>query len=122
MHLFFRYQSKIYTRSFACRAFAVNHLALWHLTCFVSGSLNPGAGAYIMAESKEQHWRALCAAAAQEPDSEKVALLVDQILEALDEPRDIIRTDQPSQSRRSKYAAPETAGSLGSPVDHSRIL
>jgi hypothetical protein len=49
-----------------------------------------------MAENNEQHWRALCAAAAEEPDSEKVAWLVDQILEALDEPRDVIRTDQPS--------------------------
>jgi hypothetical protein len=74
-----------------------------------------------MAENNEQHWRALCAAAAEEPDSEKVAWLVDQILEALDEPRDIIRTDRPSQSGTSKYAAPGTTGSLGSPVDHSRI-
>lgn len=39
-----------------------------------------------MAENNEPHWRALCAAAAEEPDSEKVAWLVDQILEALDEP------------------------------------
>jgi hypothetical protein len=76
-----------------------------------------------MAENNEQHWRALCAAAAEEPDSEKVAWLVDQILEALDEPRDIIiRTDRPSQSGTSKYTAPATAESLGSPVDHSRIL
>jgi hypothetical protein len=75
-----------------------------------------------MAENNEQHWRALCAAAAEEPDSEKVACLVDQILEALNEPRDMIRTGQPSQSGTSKYAAPATAGSLGSPVDHSRIL
>jgi hypothetical protein len=75
-----------------------------------------------MAENNEQHWRALCAAAAEEPDSEKVAWLVDQILEALDEPRDIIRTDRPSQSGTSKFAAPGTTGSLGSSVDHSRIL
>jgi len=75
-----------------------------------------------MAENNEPHWRALCAAAAEEPDSEKVAWLVDQILEALDEPRDIIRTDQPGQSGTSKYPAPGTAGSLGSPVGHSRIL
>jgi hypothetical protein len=51
-----------------------------------------------MAEGTEKHWRALCAAAAQEPDSEKVASLVDQILEALDEHREIIHTDRPSQS------------------------
>lgn len=74
-----------------------------------------------MAENNEQHWRALCAAAAEEPDSEKVAWLVDQILEALNEPRDIVRTDRPSQSGTSKYA-PGTTGSLGSPIDHSRIL
>jgi hypothetical protein len=51
-----------------------------------------------MAENTEKDWRALCAAAALEPNSEKVASLVDQILEALDEHREIIRTDRPSQS------------------------
>jgi hypothetical protein len=75
-----------------------------------------------MAGNNEQDWRTLCAAAAEEPDSEKVAWLVDQILEALDEPTGIIRPDQPSQSGTSKYAAPGTAGSLGSSVDHSGIL
>ena len=49
-------------------------------------------------ESHEKRWRALCAAAAQEPNSEKVASLVDQILEALDEQKKVIRTDRPLQS------------------------
>lgn len=43
-----------------------------------------------MAESiqpgrKEEHWRELCAAAAVEPDSDKLVSLVEQILEAFDE-------------------------------------
>jgi hypothetical protein len=49
-------------------------------------------------ESHEKYWRALCAAAAQEPDSEKVASLVDQILKALDEHKEVIRTARPIQS------------------------
>ena len=48
-------------------------------------------------ESHEKRWRALCAAAAQEPDSDKVASLVNQILEALDESSEGIRTDRPSR-------------------------
>jgi hypothetical protein len=38
-----------------------------------------------MAESNRKDWRELCAAAAKEPDSEKVVSLVHQILRALDE-------------------------------------
>jgi hypothetical protein len=38
-----------------------------------------------MAESNPTNWRELCAAAATEPDSEKLADLVDQIIKALDE-------------------------------------
>ena len=38
-----------------------------------------------MAENKRKHWRELCAAAAAEPDSEKVVSLVNQILQAFDE-------------------------------------
>jgi hypothetical protein len=38
-----------------------------------------------MAESKGKDWRELCAAAAQEPDSEKLVSLVNQILQAFDE-------------------------------------
>ena len=38
-----------------------------------------------MAESKQTDWRDLCAAAAIEPDSEKLADLVDQLIKALDE-------------------------------------
>jgi hypothetical protein len=37
-----------------------------------------------MAESNRSDWRELCAAAAKEPDSEKLADLVDQIIKALD--------------------------------------
>jgi hypothetical protein len=38
-----------------------------------------------MAESNRTHWRELCAAAAAEPDSQKLADLVDEIIRALDE-------------------------------------
>jgi hypothetical protein len=38
-----------------------------------------------MVASKGKHWRELCAEAAEEPDSEKVAYLVNQILQAFDE-------------------------------------
>jgi hypothetical protein len=38
-----------------------------------------------MAESNRIDWRELCAAAVKEPDSEKLADLVDQIIKALDE-------------------------------------
>ena len=38
-----------------------------------------------MAESNRKDWRELCAAAAQEPDSEKLFSLVNQILQAFDE-------------------------------------
>ena len=38
-----------------------------------------------MAEGKRIDWRELCAAAAKEPDSEKLADLVDEIIKALDE-------------------------------------
>ena len=38
-----------------------------------------------MAESKHKDWRELCAAAAQEFDPDKLASLVHQIIQALDE-------------------------------------
>jgi hypothetical protein len=38
-----------------------------------------------MDSNKGKHWRELCAEAAEEPDSEKVASLVNQILQAFDE-------------------------------------
>lgn len=37
-----------------------------------------------MAESKSSDWRELCAAAIKEQDAQKVFLLVDQIIEAVD--------------------------------------
>jgi hypothetical protein len=38
-----------------------------------------------MSESKRDDWRELCAAAAKEPDSDKLVSLVNQILDVLDE-------------------------------------
>jgi hypothetical protein len=38
-----------------------------------------------MDRNKGKHWRQLCAEAAEESDSEKVASLVNQILQAFDE-------------------------------------
>jgi hypothetical protein len=38
-----------------------------------------------MAESNQSDWRDLCAAAAFEPNSERLADLVDQLIKALDE-------------------------------------
>jgi hypothetical protein len=52
-----------------------------------------------MAESNQTDWRELCAAAAIEPDSEKVADLVDQIIKALDQ-----RGDEPKQC--GEYSRP----------------
>jgi hypothetical protein len=40
-----------------------------------------------MAESNQERWRELCAAAAEEPDSDKLLFLVSQILEAFDNPQ-----------------------------------
>jgi hypothetical protein len=37
-----------------------------------------------MSEGKRSEWQELCAAAVTEPDSKKLADLVDQLLEALD--------------------------------------
>jgi hypothetical protein len=38
-----------------------------------------------MAQRNGKDWRALCAAAVEEPDSEKVVSLVNQIIQALDD-------------------------------------
>ena len=38
-----------------------------------------------MVQSKGKDWRELCAAAAEEPDSEKLVSLVNEILQAFDE-------------------------------------
>jgi hypothetical protein len=46
------------------------------------------SGARTMAESDQTGWRELCAAAAKEPDSEKLVNLVDQIIHALDAHRE----------------------------------
>jgi len=40
-----------------------------------------------MAESNRERWRELCAAAAEETDSEQLFFLVNQILEAFDNPQ-----------------------------------
>jgi hypothetical protein len=53
-----------------------------------------------MAESKGKDWRELCAAAAQEPDSEKLVSLVNQILQAFDErDQEVIVSTRPLGSR-----------------------
>jgi hypothetical protein len=53
-----------------------------------------------MAENDGKDWRELCAAAAEEPDSEKLVSLVNQILQAFDE-RDqgVILSGRPLRSR-----------------------
>ncbi len=51
-----------------------------------------------MADSKCKDWRELCAAAAEEPDSEKLVSLVNQILQAFDE-RDQELSTRPLGSR-----------------------
>jgi hypothetical protein len=63
-----------------------------------------------MAESNQPNWRKLCAAAATEPDSEKLADLIDQIIKALDQ-----RGNEPKQCgeysptvRRRRYLALES--------------
>jgi hypothetical protein len=40
---------------------------------------------HSMAENNQEDWRELCAAAAKEPDSDKLFSLVNQILEAFDD-------------------------------------
>jgi hypothetical protein len=53
-----------------------------------------------MAENKHKHWRELCAAAAEEPDSEKLVSLVNQILQAFDErDQEVILSKRPLGSR-----------------------
>jgi hypothetical protein len=52
-----------------------------------------------MAESNRSDWRELCAAAAEETDSEKLVDLVDQIIKALDE-------------RAGRFASPSQFGQL----------
>jgi len=63
-----------------------------------------------MARGNQTNWRELCAAAVAEPDSEKLADLVDQIIKALDE-----RGNEPKQCgeysptlRRQRHPALES--------------
>lgn len=54
-----------------------------------------------MAENSEKRWRELCAAAAVEPDSEKLVTLVHQILQAFDErDRGDLLSERPDQHCR----------------------
>jgi hypothetical protein len=47
-----------------------------------------------MAESNRERWRELCAAAAEETDSDRLFFLVNQILEAFDQPqKSVVSTD-----------------------------
>ena len=50
-----------------------------------------------MTERKPEDWRKLCAAAANEPDSEKLFSLVSQILEAFDDRRKDPRASSPAE-------------------------
>jgi hypothetical protein len=63
----------------------VNNLAIWHRACSLTKLSEPRHGEQRMDMSKGKHWRELCAEAAEEPDSEKVASLVNRILQAFEE-------------------------------------
>jgi hypothetical protein len=53
-----------------------------------------------MSKQKQGDWRELCAAAANEPDPEKLASLIDQIIQAMDSNTPgSLTTDHPSQLR-----------------------
>ena len=54
-----------------------------------------------MAESKNNHWRELCAAAAKEEDPKKLSLLVRQIVKALDERTPHSDTSDSAQAPRN---------------------
>lgn len=76
----------------------INDLALWHGSCFQPSGIHSTLGATMPeGKSSEKDWRELCAAAAKEPDSEKVVSLVHQILRAFDE-----RDQAVALSRRRK--------------------
>ncbi len=47
-------------------------------------------------ETKKENWRELCAEAANEPDPERLASLVDRIIQVMDEARQRITGDRPS--------------------------
>jgi hypothetical protein len=47
-----------------------------------------------MAESNRERWRELCAAAAEEPDSDKLLFLVSQILDAFESPQEFDRPQE----------------------------
>ena len=64
---------------------AINNLAVWHGTCFQQKSLLARLGEKRMDASNGKDWRELCAEVADEPDSERVVSLVNQILQAFDE-------------------------------------
>jgi hypothetical protein len=57
----------------------------WHRTCFQEPTIHDEQENLAMPENTGKDWRQLCADAAQEPDSEKLFLLVHQILDAIDE-------------------------------------
>jgi hypothetical protein len=63
----------------------INNLRLWHRACIQHWVVNFLTARGSMVTSSESDWRELCARAAEEPDSEKLVSLVNQILQALDE-------------------------------------
>jgi hypothetical protein len=50
-----------------------------------------------MVESNREDWRELCAAAAKEPDSDKLFSLVNRILEAFDDPAKQLKSGEPAE-------------------------
>jgi uncharacterized membrane protein YqiK len=64
----------------------MNNLKSWHGSCFQQFRFRTLAiRERGMAEGNRTDWRQLCAAAAKETDSEKLAELVNQLIKALDE-------------------------------------
>jgi hypothetical protein len=58
-----------------------------------------------MDASKGKHWRELCAEVAEEPDSEKVVSLVNQILQAFDEcdPKKVVAPERQADVSSEYY-------------------
>ena len=61
-----------------------------------------------MAEGKQAEWRELCAAAAKESDPERLASLVDQIIQAID--------GQLATARHQTYRSSDNATPVSSPL------
>jgi hypothetical protein len=62
-----------------------NDLALWQQTCIPRKRIEHWR--HEMSEHGRRHWRELCAAVSNERDSSKLSFLVQELIEALDEPQ-----------------------------------